>query len=312
MAVTDAVIGRLAARQHGAVARWQLSALGISDDAIACRVRDGRLRRMFRGTYVTGAAPIPKRTRWMAAVLACGEGALLSHWDAASLRDLLGGDRSQVHVTVAGGSRRRRAGLIVHRTGSWYPDDRDVIDGIPVTSLPRTLLDMAELAFPTQLQRAYEAAAKREIIDLRAIERLLDRSNGRRGVGRLRALIDYNPAAAAQAKSELELLFLDLVRLAGLPTPQVNVLVEGYEVDAYWPEARLVVELQSYEHHSDLKTFKRDHIKGARLKLAGCEFLPLTFWQVTEEGHATAATVSALLSRSRGRSGAGQVPRRGQ
>jgi hypothetical protein len=227
VAIADAAIARLAGRQHGAVARWQLTAFGISDDAIGCRVRDRRLRRVFRGVYVVGAAPIPKRTRWIAAVLACGEAALLSHWDAATLRDLCGGNRSRVHVTVPGGSRRRRAALVVHRTEAWHPDDRGEIDGIPVTSLPRTLLDVAELASRTQLQRAYEAAARRELVDVSAIERLLDRSNGRRGVGPLRALLEYDPAAAAQARSELERLFLDLVRQAGLPTPQVNVLVEG-------------------------------------------------------------------------------------
>jgi very-short-patch-repair endonuclease len=303
VAVTDAVIARLAGRQHGAVARWQLNALGISDDAIACRARDERLRRLFRGVYVVGTAPTPRRTRWMAAVLACGEEALLSHWDAAGLWDLWGGDRTRVHVTVGGGSRRRRAGLVVHRSGIWHPDDRDTIAGIPVTSLSRTLLDLAELASATELQRVYEAAAKRALVDLRAIERLLARSNGRRGAGRLRVLLDYDPTAAAQAKSELERLFLDLVRRAGLPTPQVNVLVEGYEVDAYWPEARLVVELQSYEHHSDRETFKRDHVRGARLKLVGYEFLPLTYSQVTDGARASAATVRTLLVRGGGRSG---------
>jgi very-short-patch-repair endonuclease len=114
----------------------------------------------------------------------------------------------------------------------------------------------------------------------------------------LRDLLNYDPARAAETRSELERLFLDLIRDARLPVPQVNVLVEGFEVDAYWPEARLVVELQGYAHHSDRETFERDHLKLAHLKLAGFEFLPLTYRQVAQDRRRTATTILRLLERA--------------
>jgi hypothetical protein len=172
------------------------------------------------------------------------------------------------------------------------------VDGIPVTSIPRTLLDLAEVVPAIQLQRAYERAERLRILDVAAIHELLARSNGRRGVVALRDLIAYDPAAAAEADSELELHFLDLVRHAGLPPPQANVLVEGYLVDAYWPTARLVVELQGYAYHSDRQAFERDHARLARLRLAGCEVLALTWRQVTREPAWVASALATLLTRT--------------
>jgi very-short-patch-repair endonuclease len=130
---------------------------------------------------------------------------------------------------------------------------------------------------------------------VRAAHELLQRSNGRRGFAALRALVAYDPSRAVGARSELELRFLDLVRDAGLPAPQVNVPVEGFVVDAYWPFAHLVVELQGYAYHSDRATFERDHARLARLKLAGYDVLALTWRQVTEEAAWVAGAIRLLL-----------------
>jgi very-short-patch-repair endonuclease len=191
-------------------------------------------------------------------------------------------------------------GLTVHVTRAFHPDDVSVRDGIPVTSVSRTLLDLAEVVAPTQLQRAYEEAERLELLDVRAVERLLARSNGRRGVGALRALLEYDPAPAAQTASELERRFLDLVRNEGLPTPQVNVLVEGFLVDAYWPARRMVVELDGYAFHSGARAFERDHEKLVRLRMAGYEVLPFTYCQVTESAGWVGGVLRRCLSEPAG------------
>jgi hypothetical protein len=148
---------------------------------------------------------------------------------------------------------------------------------------------------PTQLQRAYEQAGRLRLLDVAAIRELLGRSNGRRGVGALGDLLAYDPAPASHARSELELHFLDLVRGAGLPAPQVNVLVEGFLVDAHWPSAGLVVELQGYAYHSDREAFERDHDRLARLRLAGYEVLALTWRQVARKPAWVASALTTLL-----------------
>ena len=125
---------------------------------------------------------------------------------------------------------------------------------------------------------------------------MLERSNGRRGAGILRALLRYDPAVAAQAESELERRFLDLVRRARLPVPQVNVLVDGYLVDAYWPRARLVVELDGYAYHRGRAAFERDHARATRLRLAGYEFHSFTYRQVTDDPAWVAGVLRSLLA----------------
>ncbi len=232
----------------------------------------------------------------MAAVLALGPGAVLSHRAAAALHELAGAGPA-IDVTVPRRARRR-PGMRVHQARALDPRDTTSVQGIPVTSIPRTLLDLAGILPPTQLQRAYGKAERLRVLDVRAIEQLLDRSNGRRAVATLRDLVAYDPSHAAEASSELELRFLDLIREAGLPPPQVNVLVEGFVVDAYWPSARLVVELQGYAFHSDRSAFERDHARLARLKLARFEVLALTWRQVSEQPEWVASTITALLARA--------------
>lgn len=235
----------------------------------------------------------------MAAVIAGGPRACLSHRAGAALWDLVAPDWRPIDVTVPGGSRSARRGIVTHRS-RLAPEDCHVIDATPVTSLARTLLDLAEVTSPTQHRRAYERAERLELLDTRAIDRLLERSNGRHGVGRLRALLDYDPTAAARAESELERLFLDLVRAHELPTPQVNVLVEGFLVDAYWPAARLVVELDSYEHHTDREAFESDRARHSTLRLAGCHSVAFTYRQVVDRPAWVASVVRHLLARAAG------------
>ncbi|MGH2800410.1 MAG: type IV toxin-antitoxin system AbiEi family antitoxin domain-containing protein [Solirubrobacterales bacterium] len=290
-------MAELAERQHGVVSLAQLRVLGLAAGAVRERVAAGRLHRLHRGVYAVGHASLSLRGRWMAAVLAFGPAAVLSHWDAAALWELVGPRGTRFHVTIdTRAGIPRRDGLTPHRS-RLHDEDRELVDGIPVTSVPRTLLDLAEVLDPHGLQRAYEEAARIRALDVRAIEGLLARSNGRRGVGALRALLDYDPGPAVDTRSELERLFCDLIRGAGLPMPSVNVLVEGFLVDAYWPVARLVVELDGYEYHRGREEFERDHAKLGRLRLAGYEVLPLTYLQVTEEPGWVVGAVRSLHER---------------
>ena len=301
MAVADTHIARLGERQHGVVARWQLTRMGVGASAVDRRLADGRLHQLHRGVYALGHPRATLYGRWMAAVLAAGRSAALSHRSGAALWEVRRTGRQAIDVTVVGISRRSRRGLTVHVTRAFHPDDVCVRDGIPVTSVPRTLLDLAEVVAPFQLQRAYEGAQRLELLDVRAVERLLARSNGRRGVSALRTLLEYDPAPAAQTASELERRFLDLVRNEGLPTPQVNVLVEGFLVDAYWPAMRMVVELDGYAFHSGARAFERDREKLVRLRMAGYEVLPFTYRQVTESAGWVGGVLRRCLSERAGK-----------
>jgi very-short-patch-repair endonuclease len=277
------------------VSARQLRATDVSRTAVHRRVADGRLRSVHHGVYAIG--PLTERARWMAAVLALGPHAVLSHRDAAALHGLRAANRSAIDVTVPRRARARR-GITVHETGDLHPRDRTTIDGIAVTSIPRTLVDLAAILPPPQLRRAYEQAERLRILDLRAIHELLGRANGRRGVAALRVLVAYDATRAVEAQSELELRFLDLLREVGLPAPQVNVVVEGFVVDAHWPSARVVVELQGFAYHSDREAFERDHARLARLKLAGYEVLALTWRQVNEEPAWVVGAIGTLLGRA--------------
>jgi very-short-patch-repair endonuclease len=260
-------------------------------------VADGQLRRIHRGVYAVG--PLDRKGHWMAAVLAGGEGALLSHRDAAMLWNLRETSRRAIDLTVVGAHRRSRPRLTIHSAIELHPDDRAEIDGIPITSVPRTLLDLAEVVSAQQLCRAYEAAERHGLLDMQAVNELVTRSNGRRGLAALLALLEYDPSPAVGSKSDLESRFLDLVREAGLPLPQLNVSVEGFMVDAYWPRAWLVVELQSWKHHAHRQAFERDNERLGRLQLAGYSVLPLTYRQLRDQPDWVIRSIGGLLGAER-------------
>lgn len=296
VSAVDSLIAGIARRQHGTVTRSQLLAAGVSISAIRLRHRDGRLRALHAGVYATGPGPLTRRGRWLAAVLAVGAGAVLSHRSAAALLDLRPTATSLIDVTVPGGSRRRRRDhLRIHTTRPFHPDDATVVDGIPVTSVERTLLDLAVILPLPQLRRAHEQAERLRCVDHTKLRALLARSTGRRGLGALRRVAAIDPEPGTRLKSELEQEFRDLVEASGLPAYLPNTVVAGYEVDAYWPAARLVVELQSRTWHTDPQAFERDHAKRAELMAAGDTVLALTYEQVTRRPKETVHTLRRLL-----------------
>jgi very-short-patch-repair endonuclease len=283
----------LARRQHGVVAVEQLYALGMSKDVIATLVRDGHLIRLYRGVYAVGHDRLTARGRWLAAVMACGSGSLLSHRAAAALWEL--GATPSGQIDVLSPSVHRLKGVSCHTCRSPHPEDGTVIDGIPVTSLARTLLDLTEILPAPRVRAVLEGAQRREILDFGRIHRLLERCNGRRGCGALRAALNELGETAPWTQSVLEQRFLELIRAAGLPEPQTNVIVDGYVVDCFWPKHDLVVELDSYGYHRSQRAFEEDRRKDAAHALAGCRSLRISRERVQKEARQLMAELRALL-----------------
>jgi very-short-patch-repair endonuclease len=217
----------------------------------------------------------------MAAVLACGPEALLSHQSAGALWGIVPSTGTRVHVTAPRG-RHPQPGIVLHRTRSLHPDDRTLRDAIPVTSIARTLLDLAEVLSPRRLERAFEEADRLELLDMNALRLTAERSHGRRGLKPLATLLARS-TPAPHTRSELERRFLDVVRDAGLPQPLVNAMVEGFEVDMLWPDRRLIVELDGYAFHRHRAAFERDNKRRAKLQIAGFVVVPITWLRLDRE-----------------------------
>lgn len=268
------IIGWYARRQRGVVGRTQLVEAGVSVRTIEGLLRRGELRRVFPSVYDSSPVPIP-HGREFAAVLACGPGAALSHWSAAHLYELLPHPAQQapVHVT-APSVRHRYSGIEAHQC-SLLPHERRERHGVTVTSPVRTLIDLAGCAQPEDLESAVAEAIALKLTTAPHLIRALDRYRGRRGVATLRALLDAGPR---RTRSTPERQLLRLIRAAGLPEPLTNHRIGPWEVDMYWPDARLVVEVDAYSTHSSPRAFERDRHKSADLADRG-----LTVHRVTAE-----------------------------
>ncbi len=293
----DRWIALLATRQHGVVSRGQLVALGLSGRAIEHRLARGRLHLAHRGVYFVGhpvEAPLARET---AALFACGDGAVLSHTSAATLWGIRrpDEDRSEINVTVTGGSRRRRRiGLAIHVVAALEPSEVDVRHGLTVTSPVRTLVDLASVLDQRDLARCLEEAQIRRLLRRERLRESLDRRRGARGTRMLRELLNVgeNPSLT---RSEAERLLLDLVRAARLPRPETNVRVGGYEIDALWSQERLAVEVDGYAYHRTRAAFERDRRRDADLQAAGLRVMRITWLQLTNERDSVVARLAQAL-----------------
>jgi len=254
------------------------------------RLSSGHLHPVHRRVYAVGHVSLTWKGEVSAAVLACGLGAVASHTTAGRIHEFL--DAAGVpEVTAA--ERHRVPGVRTHRS-SIPIEDRVLIDGIPLTSAGRTLLDLAAALPERDFTRAYEEADRLRLVNESEARDLLSRCNGHRGAGRLASLLDET-FAHPPTKLELERHFYELVTGAGLPAPAVNVWVEGHRVDAYWHSKRLVVELDSKTFHRTDAKVERDYATSAELKLAGYEVLRFTWKQVTREPELVLALLRAAL-----------------
>lgn len=294
----DRRIAELAGHQYGAVSHVQLLALGLTTDQIKYRIKVGRLIVLYRGVYAVGHLSLSRQGRCSAAILACGEGAVLSHRSAGAHWGIAPYSGPMIDVT-APNHRRSRKQLVVRRC-RLHPADATVHERIPVTTVARTLLDLAEIVDLRRLERTLERAEKLDLFDLRAIEATLSRAHGRRGLKNLRqALALYLPDD--RTRSDFERDFLTFYSENDLAPPRVNALIQAglnnYEVDAFWPEATLIIELDSWEHHRDRASFERDRARDAALRLAGYEVIRLTWRRLTSDPQSVANLIRDLLSR---------------
>jgi hypothetical protein len=294
----DPGVAELAERQHGVVSTSQLHAAGVAQDAVEWRVRQRRLQRVHRGVYAVGNPRLTGRGRMWAAVLACGgvNVAVLSHRTAAAAWDLSPLPTGKLDVTTM----RRSAPTAKLRVHEGHTLDLldDVVhqpDGLPVTTVARTLVDLAGTLTAQQLERTCHRAEILRRLDVGEVERLLAGTR-RRGASALRAaLATLTRADPDITRSELEERFLALVAAAGLPRPVVNARVARYEVDFLWREQSLIVETDGAATHLTPGAFERDRRKDAALQVAGFRVVRFTWRQITEDGRRVVDVVRALL-----------------
>ncbi len=297
----EAVIAGHAARQYGVVSRRQLVEAGLGRGAVEHRVRMGWLHRIHRGVFAVGHPPLMREARWMAAVLACGEGAGLSHVCATALWEIRPYNGAWIDVTTP--SRAGRAGrerIRLHRSSIFTADDVTTHRGVPVTTVARTLLDVATTLSDPALARTVEQTEIRRLFDLKAIEGTLARHPNHPGRARLtRALDLYRDDELT--RSDLEAIFLALCEDHAIPRPLVNHIVEDKEVDFVWPDQGLVVETDGRGTHLTRAAFERDRARDAHLVTRGYRVLRFTERQVTADTEIVATRLSALLLTSASR-----------
>lgn len=297
---THSALAHLAERQHGIVSIRQLTGpLGYSEAGVHRAVTAGRLHRLYRGVYAVGHTNLSLYAECLAAVLACGPDALLSHVSAAWLWGLTNTSPLPAAVSTPL-HRRRRPPLRLHEARSLAAGDRALREGIPVTSLPRTFLDLAATVRFEWLEKMIERSEDLELFDLRAVEELLSRTVGHQGHGRLRrAIALYKPSSFT--RSSLEKRFLELCLEVGLPQPRTNFVAHGFELDCYWPEHRFAVELDVFETHGTRAAFERDRKRQEDLLLVGIGMTRVTGPRLEREPEDVMRRVALLLEQWRGR-----------
>jgi very-short-patch-repair endonuclease len=286
----------LATRQHGVVSHRQLLALGFAVRWIEVRLWEGRLQAVHQNVYAVGHSRLTSRSRWWAALLAYGPGTMLSHRTGAVLWGIQRPRRGPIDVTAICGRQgiERRKGIWVHRC-KFGAEDVTTRDGFPVTTVARTLFDLAEVAPYETLKGAAEEADRLKLLRLRELERVCEHGNGRRALRPMRRLL-VDLHAPDEGRSPLEIRFAVFVREHRLPVPIQNADVLGHEVDALWPEERLIAELDSWEHHAHRAAFERDRARDPKMLIAGYRTIRVTHYRLDREPEQLAAEIRDLLS----------------
>ena len=285
-------IARLATAQKGAISRRQLEHTGLGTSSVGRRAVNGQLHRVYRGVYVPGHEALAPFARESAAILAIGQGAVLSHESAAFAWGIIGDYGGDVHVTAVGRKLHSRAGLRVHRASTAPPTRRR--HGLTVTSPAQTLLDLAASKSP-HLEHAFIEAHGARLVSQHELERAIKRTGPKRGVRVLRALIGANASGFTRSKAERKLRAL--LRAAHLPEPRTNDTVLGYLVDCHWPQHRLIVEFDGFGFHGHRPAFETDRRRDAALVAAGYAVIRITWLRLTTEPYAVLAEVAGAHAR---------------
>ena len=291
----EAAIAALATRQHGVVSRAQLTTLGLGGGAITHRIGLGRLHPLYRGVYAVGQRSLTRKAWWMAAVLAAGPDAALSHRSAAALWGIRDSRRALVEVT-APRKLRARPGLEAHRV-VLAADEVTVEAGIPVTTPARTLFDLAAVVSLDQFEHAFNEAEYRRLTSPVSLDALVARYPKRRGTAAIRrVLVNHRRNGDTRIRSDLERALISLLDAYGLPRPKINCSTDHGELDARWPEQRLIVECDGFAAHGTRKAFERDRARDRALVVAGWRVIRLTWRQLDEEPNTIAKQLATLLA----------------
>jgi hypothetical protein len=273
-----AEIRALAERQHGVVAHWQLLEAGVGKGLTFHRRSGGLLIPLHQGVYALGHRHLVGEARWIAAVLACGPGAVLSHFSAGRLWGLCGSYGPIEVLRQSGGFHPRgHRGVKLHQTRRLEPYEVTVQRGIPVAVMERVLLDLAARTDATRLERVFVQAYKKDDFSWPRLRRIIARRRGCKGVGTLRRIALEVDPEALETKSVPEVDFLSLWRGVDPSTPAVNVLIEGHLVDFLWSEQKIIVETDSWTHHGDPLAFEKDHQRDVELTAAGYDVHRTTY-----------------------------------
>jgi very-short-patch-repair endonuclease len=298
----DRAMSELAQRQHGVVARRQLLQLGMRRGAIARRLERGQLHEVLRGVYVFGPRRIGRRGRWMAAILAGGEGAVLSHRSAARLWALMPPGSGAIEVTHPTKRSIERKGVIGHQI-ELADDEWLVEDEIPTTSPFRTIFDLAAVVTKRELERAWHEAEVRGLRDRVSLPMLLERYPGHRGSRRLRALLEADEPVGF-TRNDFEEAFVAFVDEYRLRRPRMNgtLALRGrfFEIDALWEDERVAVELDSRSVHGTNKNFESDKHRDRVLLAEGWRTVRVTWRQLKEEPDEVAADLRKALGQGAG------------
>ncbi|MDO8188193.1 type IV toxin-antitoxin system AbiEi family antitoxin domain-containing protein [Conexibacter sp. JD483] len=296
-AAPDAVLAELAERQCGVVSRRQLEAAGLTPSMLRVRLERGTLVKLNRGVYAVGHRRLNPRGVRIAALFAAGPGAVLSHRDAAGVHGIRPGNDRATDVTIEG-KRVAPNGIRLHRA-ALPPDEVTRVDGLPLTTVERTLVDLAAMLPRDHLGKALHEADRQRLLDVPSIEAVMERTRGRTKTGHaaMRAALDDLRAGELQlTRSDMEIVFARLIRDHALPRARLNVWIDEREVDAWWPEAGVAVELDSWRDHGTRRAFQRDREKGNLLTLRGVRLLRFTHRDVVERAALVAAQVRAALA----------------
>lgn len=293
----DEAIAELAGRQHGVVARWQLLELGFESGAIGRRVRASRLHRLHSGVYAVGHPVVSREGRWMAAVLACGPGAVLSHRSAAALWGIRPPSSALIEVTVPTKSDSR--GGIRRHSASLPADEVTVQDGIPLTTVPRTVFDLASVISEMGVEAALRESEYLQLHDRLSLPDLLDRYPGHRGNRVVRTCLARRSETPGRIRSLLEERFLPFLRRHRLPIPKLNAWIHlrgrSFQVDCLWQRQRQIVELDGYQAHGTRTAFRQDRARDRTLRVAGYQVTRIAWAQLDDEPEQLANDLRALL-----------------
>jgi predicted transcriptional regulator of viral defense system/very-short-patch-repair endonuclease len=289
-------LAETARQQHGVVSARQLAEVGFPRETIARWIKEQRLHRIHRGVYAIGHEALSWEGRCMAAVLANAP-AVASHKTAAWIWELRRWRPGRFELT-APTRRHRREPVVVH-FARLAPEDRAVVDEIPVTSVAHTVLDLAPDESTRNLHRMMDRAEERKTFDRRRFDRLLARAGGHPGRVKLRYALDTFKPEYAVLRSDLERRLRELVLAAGLPRPATNIFVAGCELDVYWEAEGFAVELDVYATHGSRLSFEEDRERADDLLLAGIELIRVTDVRLNREPRETIARVAAHLERRR-------------